>query len=193
MSEFSQSYHLLGGVEAAVELINRAGEQGLVFDNDGRWTTFVISGDQFVPSDAIVEANKDTLVHYVYAEDHGWSLSIFKQSALIFNYNCSWDNLEDFELTEEEVAEMYDSGQLQAPADEIFDLQVVKQLIEEAGNDAADLEALFTEDEEAIFAMETPSAYQIAERLGISNYAWISAEYVDEEDEIYQNVIRVKA
>ncbi|MBD3917296.1 hypothetical protein H8B09_00900 [Paenibacillus sp. PR3] len=191
MSEFSQSYHLLGSVEEAIGLINRAGEEGFVFEKANQWTTFVILGDQFVPSDAITESNQGLLVHYVYAEDHGWNMSIFKQSELVFKFDCSWDNMEDFGLTEEELAEMYDSGQLRAPADEIFDLKVVRKLVEEAGNEAADLESLFTKDEEVIFAMETPSAYQIAEKLGISNYAWISADSIDVNDEFYKNVIKV--
>lgn len=191
MSEFSQSYHLLSSQEDAIELINRAGERGFVFENDNRWTTFVIVGDEFKPSDAIVESNKDTLVHYVYAEDHGWSLSIFKQSALIFNYDCSWDNMEDFGFSEEELAHMFDGGERRHSAIEIFDLDVVTKLVEEAGNDSTDLAALFTKDEEIIFAMEVPSAYQIAQKLGIAHYAWISADSLDEDDDYYKNIIKV--
>ncbi|MEV5027734.1 hypothetical protein [Paenibacillus sp. LPE1-1-1.1] len=193
MSEFSQSYHLLGSKEKAIELINHAGEQGFVFEDDNRWTTFVILGDEFKPSDSIVESNKDLLVHYVYAEDHGWSLSIFKQSALIFKFDCSWEqtNIEDFGFDEEELAEMFGDGEVSAPSEEIFDLDVVKKLVEEAGNVSSDLEALFTKDHEVIFAMESPCAYQIAEKLGIFNYAWISADSLDRDDGFYKNVIKV--
>ncbi|WP_342564943.1 hypothetical protein NST84_07300 [Paenibacillus sp. FSL R7-0345] len=193
MSEFSQSYHLLGSKEKAIELINRAGEQGYVFEDDNRWTTFVISGDEFRPSDSIVESNKDLLVHYVYAEDHGWNLSIFKQSALIFKFDCSWDesDIEDFEFDEEELAEMFGEGEISAPSDEISDLDVVKKLVEDAGNSSSDLEVLFTKDPEVIFAMESPGAYQVAEKLGIFNYAWISAESLDRDDNFHKNVIKV--
>ncbi|WP_054939122.1 hypothetical protein [Paenibacillus ihuae] len=191
MSEFSQSYHLLGSKEKAIELINLAGEQGFVFEDNNRWTTFVILGDEFRPSDSIVESNRELLVHYVYAEDHGWSLSIFKQSALIFKFDCSWDetNIEDFD--EEELIEMFGDGEVSAPSVEIFDLDVIRKLVEEAGNDSSDLEVLFTKDPEVIFTMESPCAYQIAEKLGILNYAWISADSLDEDDGFYKNVIKV--
>lgn len=193
MSEFSQSYHLLSSTETAIELINQAGKQGFIFEDDNRWTTFVILGDEFKPSDAIIESNKDVLIHYVYAEDHGWSLSIFKQSALVFKFDCSWDetNIEDFGFDEEELAEYFGDGELSVPLGEMFDLDVVKKLVEEAGNVTSDLEYLFTKDPEVIFAMESPSAYQIAEKLGIINYAWISADSLDEDDGFYKNVIKV--
>lgn len=72
-----------------------------------------------------------------------------------------------------------------------MDLAVVKKLVEEAGHVTSDLEYLFTKDPEVIFAMESPSAYQIAEKLGIINYAWISADSLDEDDGFYKNVIKV--
>ncbi|CAM4465150.1 hypothetical protein [Paenibacillus typhae] len=193
MSEFSQSYHLLGSKENAIELINLAGEQGFVFEDNNRWTTFVILGDEFRPSDSIVESNKELLVHYVYAEDHGWSLSIFRQSTLIFKFECSWDetNIEDFDFDEEELIEMFGDGEVSSPSDEVFDLDVIRKLVQEAGNDSSDLEVLFTKDPEVIFAMESPCAYQIAEKLGILNYAWISADSIDMDDALYNNVIKV--
>ncbi|NBD28390.1 hypothetical protein [Paenibacillus glycinis] len=191
MSEFSQSYHLLGKNENAVELIKFAGQRGYLFEDNNRWTTFVILGDIFSPSDSIVEANKDLLVHYVYAEDHGWSLSIFKQSVPIFKFDCSWDSIEDFDFTEEELAEMLGERDITATSGDIFDLDVIKKLVEEAGNDVSDLEALFTKDREAMIAMESPCAYLIAKKLGISNYAWISVESLEKNEGIYKNVIKV--
>ncbi|WP_310832120.1 hypothetical protein [Paenibacillus pedocola] len=42
MSEFSQSYHLLGSKEKAIELINHAGEQGFVFETT-KYSTWMLS------------------------------------------------------------------------------------------------------------------------------------------------------
>ncbi|UQZ32736.1 hypothetical protein C2I18_03685 [Paenibacillus sp. PK3_47] len=107
--------------------------------------------------------------------------------------HCSWDetDIEDFDFDEEELVDMFDDGEVSVASDEFVDLDIIKKLVEEAGNDSSDLEVLFTKDPEVIFAMESPSAYQIAEKLGILNYAWISAESIAMDEDFYKNVIQV--
>jgi hypothetical protein len=68
MSEFSESYHLFSSnQEEGISLLRNAGIRGFVFP----------------------EENK--LLHYIFAEDHGWSLSIFERTTKTFHYDCSWD------------------------------------------------------------------------------------------------------
>lgn len=174
MSEFSQSYHLhTSDKEEAVSLLKRSGKHGYVFEPTNGWVTFVIADGDFSVDEVVMEQNTGTLVHYVYAEDHGWELLVYIKNKLVFDYNCAWED----EL-------IIKAGRL--------DLNVIQNLIAEQGNAADNLESIFgIEDIEELFSLETPPAYMIADRLGIMHYEWLSFDSVHDEPSFFQGVIKI--
>lgn len=169
MSEFSQSYHLrTANKEEAVTLMRAAGKRGFVFEPVNGWTSFVVEGAEFSADEAIVSQNIGLLVHYVYAEDHGWTLTIFNKRLLVFDYRCHWED------------------ELVIEAD-VLDLSLLRELIAEQGQEEVGLVALFHPDNaEALFETDPPPAYQIAERLALPHFAWVSDDYVRSDRASYE-------
>ncbi len=93
MSEFSESYHMRGGnIDEGVALLRRACLKGYVFPPANGWIAVVAEQNSFAPDQRIIAQNKTLLLHYVSAEDHGWSFALFDGRQLISAYNCSWDD-----------------------------------------------------------------------------------------------------
>lgn len=174
MSEFSQSYHLrANSKDDAVLLLNRAGKHGYVFESKEGWVTFVTSDADFSADEVIVANNQGILLHYVYAEDHGWELLIFNKQEMVSGYSCSWG--EEFEIQMEQ-----------------FDLGVVEGLVLEQGKPAGDLESLFqVADVEELFSLDPHPAYQVADLLGLSHYAWASYDYINADPEFFKEASEV--
>ncbi|TYP79876.1 hypothetical protein [Paenibacillus methanolicus] len=169
MSEFSQSYHLrTENKQDAVLLMKSAGKRGFAFEPANGWTTFVVEGAEFAADDSIAEQNGGLLAHYVYAEDHGWTLTIFNKRILAFDYRCHWE--------EELVIEA-----------DVLDLSLLRRLIAEQGQDDGGLMTLFHPDDlETLLELDPPPAYQIAERLGFLHFAWVSDDYVRSDRASYE-------
>lgn len=144
MSEFSASYHLKAkDREQAIKLIKDAGHQGFVFNETNGWVTFLIKGQVFGISESVIQCNPGLLVHYTYAEDHGWEFRVFEKNK--------------------------------------FDLDVIKEMIASQGNESSDIEVIFEMDE---FDYEHSPAYQLAEKIGLVHYEWLSADYINSDDEL---------
>lgn len=80
MSEFSDSYHLLGSDDKAVKrLLRAAARHGAVLSSKARWTAFLVDGvaDAGAPAEAVVRHNGGVLLHLAYADDHGLWLKLF--------------------------------------------------------------------------------------------------------------------
>src|SRR5207247_1441918 len=93
MSEFSESYHLRASSrDDAVALVRSAGLAGFVFPSLDGWVTLVAEGEPFRPNKQLLAANPGTLVHWVFAEDHGWEFAIHRGSRSLCAYSCSWDD-----------------------------------------------------------------------------------------------------
>ena len=93
MSEFSESYHLRSErPEDAVELLRRAKLKGYVYQPVNGWVTFVVEQGVFEPDRRIVEAARQPLLHYVSAEDHGWSFALYDGAKVVSGYRCEWDD-----------------------------------------------------------------------------------------------------
>ena len=45
-----------------------------------------------VADQRIVEAARQPLLHYVSAEDHGWSFALYDGSQVVSGYRCEWDD-----------------------------------------------------------------------------------------------------
>ncbi|MCA0757178.1 hypothetical protein KP806_19115 [Paenibacillus sp. N4] len=163
MSEFSASYHLKAGDrEEAIALIRNAGHQGYVYPEQNGWVTFVVRGDVFEVNEEIIAANTGLLVYYIYAEDHGWGMRIFQKNEPVFEYSADWN---------EEL-------RIEKPT---YDLELIRKLIGEQGNSDEGIEALFETDEEEMFGLDEPPAYTIAESLGLTYFAWVSADYLEND------------
>lgn len=92
MSDFSDTYHLrTSHVEDAVALLRRAGIHGFVLPEGEEWVLIVPSGEVFVPNQELIASNQGELLHFVYAEDHGWGFELYKDSHEVLAYDCSWD------------------------------------------------------------------------------------------------------
>ncbi|AEI43616.1 hypothetical protein [Paenibacillus mucilaginosus] len=163
MSEFSASYHLrTNDREAAAALLQDSGNHGFIFPVENGWVSFVVTGPPFDINDEVINWNPGILLHYIYAEDHGWELKIWSKDELVFDYQCDWTD----ELRIEKSR---------------FDPYLLRELIIQQGNSADDMEAVFDlKQHYAIFGNEPPP-YVLAQRLGLTHYEWISSDYVDGE------------
>src|SRR6185436_7148269 len=93
MSEFSESYHLRSErAEDAIELLRRAKCKGYVYQPVNGWVTFLAEEGVFEPDERIVAAASHPLLHYVSAEDHGWSFALFDRGKAVSAYRCDWDD-----------------------------------------------------------------------------------------------------
>lgn len=92
MSEFSESYHLVAAnADEGAALLGRAGTGGWVFPEANGWVTVVPQGDfGMVAPQSIASANTGLLVHYMNAEDHGWSIEVFKADTSLCAYEVDW-------------------------------------------------------------------------------------------------------
>ncbi|GBG07620.1 hypothetical protein PAT3040_02176 [Paenibacillus agaridevorans] len=73
MSEFSASYHIRTNAKTkVVDLIKDSDNKGYVFEETNGWVTFLIDGPAFNINESVLLCNPGLLVHYNYAEDHGW-------------------------------------------------------------------------------------------------------------------------
>jgi hypothetical protein len=92
MSEFSESYHLRSErAEDAVDLLRRLKRRGYVYQPVNGWVTFLAEGSEFEPDKRIVAAATHPLLHYVSAEDHGWSFTLYDGAKIVSAYRSDWD------------------------------------------------------------------------------------------------------
>ncbi|HSY16964.1 MAG TPA: hypothetical protein VK815_01455 [Candidatus Acidoferrales bacterium] len=177
MSEFSESYHLRSNrMEDAVELLQRAKLRGYVYQPVNGWVTFLAQDGVFEPDQRIVDATTKPLLHYVSAEDHGWSFVLFNEGNIVCRYRCDWDDDIRFEDSEYSRAAIQQTVPSANPA-----------LLDE-------LEPLLQpEDFDDLF--ETEPSKLLARALGLEHYDWLSYEYMEadftESPEDYPEVTEV--
>lgn len=89
MSEFSDSYHLLGSREDAIALLERTGARGAVLSGEGRFTAFVVH-----PKDGkrVEAGNTGVLLYYVYAGDHGCWVQLRQGTKLLDRLEQTWES-----------------------------------------------------------------------------------------------------
>lgn len=83
MSEFSDSYHLLGSDARQVKRLLRAAQRhGAVLPavQGRRWLALLVDGvaDAGAPAQVVVQHNQGVLLHLAYGEDHGLWLRLFE-------------------------------------------------------------------------------------------------------------------
>ena len=157
MSEFSESYHLRSErVEDAIELLRSAGHKGYVYQPTNGWVTFLADEGNFEPDERIVAAAKHPLLHYVSAEDHGWSFALFERGEIVSGYRCDWENdirADDSRYSRETLLRIAPSAQL-----EDFELHLHPE----------DLDEMFEAEPSKLFA----------HGLGLEHYEWLSYAYM---------------
>jgi hypothetical protein len=174
MSEFSESYHLRSErAEDAVELLRRAGHKGYVYQPTNGWVTFLADEGDFEPDERIVAAAKHPLLHYVSAEDHGWSFEMFERGEIISGYRCDWDDeirVDDSKYSRDALLRVAPSAQL-----EEFEQHLQPD----------DLDEMIEAEPSNVFA----------HGLGLEHYEWLSYDYVaadyGESPEDYPEVTEV--
>jgi len=177
MSEFSESYHLQSErAEDAIELLRRARLKGYVFRPTNGWVTFLAEEGIFEPDAGIVDAAIQPLLHYVSAEDHGWSFTLFDRANVVCAYSCDWDD----EITVDDS--QYSRASL------VRYIPAVKAALLD------DLESrLNPEDIDELFEVEPSKLF--AQAIGLEHYDWLSYDFMardfDESPEDHTDVTEV--
>jgi hypothetical protein len=107
MSEFSDSYHLVGSVDDGVDLIRRAGRRGFVLPENGRFTCVIIDQPDGGTDPELIAANRHLLIQYQYGEDHGVWIELFENASPVTLLRLEWGP--DFQGDRESLAD-FDSA-----------------------------------------------------------------------------------
>lgn len=131
---------------------------GAVFSPVRGWVTVVPEGEMYEAVDQMAMSNRGLLLHYLYAEDHGWQFELYKDNSIICQYECGWES---------ELA-ISDSDLNQAA--------LVSLLIEKSREKALE-NILYPPDLNTIIM--DPPAYRFANLVGLEHYEWLSGGYLD--------------
>ena len=179
MSEFSESYHLFTSNQGeAVKLIRASGLRGFALAPENGWVSFVVEDGQFEPNPRITEHNPLCLLHYVNAEDHGWSFELFEGARSVCRYRCDWDNDVRPDMSDFRPAE------------------VSRLLGSEIASRLAEVTPQFTPQTiDELFEHET--AYDFARALALPHYEWFCYDGVaaceERGDKDYAGYVEVPA
>jgi len=160
MSEFSESYHLRSErAEDAVELLRRAKRKGYVYPPANGWVTFVAEEGVFEPDERIVGAASRPLLHYVSAEDHGWSFTLFDHTKAVSGYRCDWDD----EISVDDTR---------------YSRAVLQRYVPSAQPSLFDDFESWLHPKEFDELFEAEPAKLLAQAIGLEHYDWLAYDYV---------------
>jgi hypothetical protein len=167
MSEFSDSYHLRAGSQQdGIALLRAAALRGYVFPAGNGWVTVVAEGSSFEPNQPLIKAAPGVLLHYMNAPDTGWGFELYRAGQPLARYEAEWDN------------------DIRVPMDEI-DRAVLEEHLGDGirGLDDEGYRRIFYPTFDQIMEpgfddVEEP-ADRFAEAAGLTNYSWVSYDYVD--------------
>jgi hypothetical protein len=160
VSEFSESYHLRSErADDAAELLRSVKRKGYVYPPVNGWVSFVADGGVFEPDAGIVSAARQPLLHFVSAEDHGWSFTLFDRGKAVCRYNCAWED--------DIVAD--DSG---------YSREALMRLVPSA--DPESLDELERRKHPTDFdeLLGFNASRVLAQGLGLEHYEWVAYDYV---------------
>jgi hypothetical protein len=163
MSEFSESYHVYNMPQIKLsEVMSENSIPSYVFREQNNWTAFFPKTDPYMFNMQIPRIISNTLLYFVNAEDHGWSYTIYNNNEMVSGYNCEWSSgeimINESDLNADNLKNLF--------PDKINTEQLNTILHPESFND--------------IFK-NTP-AYSFAQMLGLSNYQWLSFQYLSLDD-----------
>jgi hypothetical protein len=160
MSEFSDSYHLKDATaEDAIQLLHRAGLRGFVFPEANGWVTVLPEGDPFYPNQQLIETNQGVLLHFVNGEDHGWGFEVYEGARVAAAYMCEWEGAV-------QVRQSLDLPELE---------RVLGPVLSSLDSERR-REILNPVDHKEVFSAQPAAG--LAEAVGLTNYSWISFEYL---------------
>ena len=160
MSEFSESYHLRSNrAEDACDLLRRAGIAGYVYPAASGWVTFLAEGGSFEPDQRIVAAARQPLLHYVSAEDHGWSFALFDDGDVACAYRCDWND----DITFDDSRYSRATLQRLVPSVQAGALDEFEQRLH-----PTDFDELFESEPSKLFA----------QAVGLEHYEWLAYDYI---------------
>jgi hypothetical protein len=161
MSEFSISYHVRVGERREVQKVLREAKlSGVIFGPANGWLTFVPYADsaQYRNADGPRFADRLSrltglaVLHYCYAEDHGWTFALARVDRPLVQFACWWDPRPTVER------DQFDPLAL-AP---FASLELLEPLLRSF---------------ESKEAMTAQPAYGFSELLGLPAYQWLSPEH----------------
>ena len=160
MSEFSENYHLRSDrAEDAVDLLRSARRKGYVYSPVNGWVSFVADEGSFEPDEQIVSAARHPLLHFVSAEDHGWSFTLFDRGNVVCRYNCEWES--DI-----------------AADDSRYSREALERLVPSVESEMLDEFERHMHPTDFDELMEVNASRMFAQVLGLEHYEWLSYNYI---------------
>lgn len=178
MSEFSESYHMRSTrTEDAVRLLHDLGLSGFVYPAGSGWVTFVADGGNFEPDQRIISAVQQPILHFVSAEDHGWSFTLFDHGNAVCAYSCDWNDDVNFEDSQysRSALQKYIPAAKAAALDE-FEQQMYPSSFEEV--------------------CEVEASTLFAKAVGLENYSWVAHDYIardyHESPDQFRHILKIE-
>ena len=171
MSEFSESYHFITNNEKdVIDLLKRANLKGYIFPVTNNWCSFLPEGNIYKQNIKLIEANKGYLLHYQFAEDHGWSIKLYDSNKLISEYNCNWSDtllIDEKNLFFEKIEKIILKNDNQK-------IGIIKELLN-------------PKDYDDIY--NTEPAYTFAKTIGLTYYKWLAYDYLERDKEMLNSFL----
>jgi len=160
MSEFSESYHLRSErADDAIEILRMAKRKGYVYQPVNGWVSFVAEDGVFEPDERIVAAASLPLLHFVSAEDHGWSFTLFERGKVVSGYRCDWEN--DI-----------------AADDSRYSREALQRLVPSAQSSLLDEFERRMHPTDFDELLEVKPSRLLAQALGLEHYDWLAYDYI---------------
>lgn len=177
MSEFSDSYHIRAtDFERVSQQLKSAGFPGLVFPPANGWIVYVpfaegasykriAAGSPGGFGAVLSGTTASDVLRYIYAEDHLWAFALYRDGAHLGGYACAWDP--EFSIQHE-----IDIALLQPYCSHGIRPDDWRRILEPASY--ADV-------------LEDKVPQRFADRLGLSNFDWISPHYAQIDPQSFKD------
>jgi hypothetical protein len=159
MSEFSESFHFRDTSRTAIAVLKRSTLRGLAFPPRNGWRTFVPFDREQAVGAVLSQMLAAPVLHYVYAEDHGWGFEIWQAGTRASAYWCSWPT-DDLEVDESALR-----------------LEALDALSPEGASVGAVLDLLRARSAE--WVPDQNPAYRFARILRLAWFEWVGPETVE--------------
>jgi hypothetical protein len=90
MSDFDDSYHLVGDIAAAQDLVARTGRDGVVLPEQAPYTCVLVNQPEPGIDPKLLSANRGLLLVYRYGEDHGVWIDLYKGDTTVAQLALEW-------------------------------------------------------------------------------------------------------
>ena len=181
MSEFSEGYFLkTKDTQEASQLLKNSNLEGYISEevhND--WVLILPNKEAFESCSEIIENNKGILLHYQYADDHGFFFALYQGNQAVSYYEDSYDEMSynNNNLNLDVLASTLNFSS--------EDIIKIKKLFKDVSKAFEDCEELEDEEFEKSYELIQSLRSKFMEILKISPYAykWVSYHYASLEDD----------